>query len=145
MFERETGPLELADPDAMRRLAPRPSFTGIVADGLSDTPGIRAALDGSSAGVIDNPSTDLDGTYAGTMGVAQEIVANDITTAPPSPVPALLTTGDGADQIRTSVKQYLPPPETPVAATFVEPPTPPPGSGIGDGAGGTGRDDTHQA
>jgi hypothetical protein len=125
MFELEPGPLEYADPDGMRRLAPRPSFTGIVADGLSDTAGLRGALDGAAVGVTDNPSEDLDGTYATTIGIASDVVGNEITTAPPSPVPTLLENGASADTIRESVKQYLPTPDVPISASFTDPPAAP--------------------
>jgi hypothetical protein len=122
MFELEPGPFALLDPDSLRRLAPRPSFTGIVADALGDSAGIRGALDGAARDATDNPPEDLDGTYASTIGVAGDVVGNQIATAPASPVPSLLEQGQNADTIREGVRQYLPTPDVPITATFTDPP-----------------------
>lgn len=129
MFALEPGPLVPFDPDAMRRLTPRPAFPSIVADALENMPGLRAALDGSALGVTDNPPDDLDGTYTTTIGSATTIVAEEIQPAPPSPIPSLVANGDGADAIRQSVVQYLPQPSAPISASFVDPPPVPAAAG----------------
>lgn len=141
MFPPDPGALDLIDPTTIRRLAPRPSLVGIVADALGQSGELDGLLARRALDVVDNPPEDLDATYAATVGTAAESVAQDVQTMPGSQVPASVNAGDNADQLRQGVLAYLPQPDAPITARFEEPPPVPhvpPGSGLGGGPHGGG-------
>jgi hypothetical protein len=117
----------LIDPALLRPLQPPPSFSAIVADGLAPSGGLDATLASRQDELVNDPTAGVDAVHAGTIDVASDIVTTEIATAPSSPAPALLATGDQSSQIRESMAPFLPPPETPIDAPFTDPPQPPDG------------------
>jgi len=119
-------PLDLLDPASLAPMPARPSFSGIVAGGLSDAAGLDAAAatahtDLASAG--SDPTDGFDATVADATSDGLEAPGADAAGT----AAALLDSGDNLDQVRQSVSDGLPPPDTPVTIDNVDPPPKPDG------------------
>jgi hypothetical protein len=117
-------PIALLDATSLAPLPVRPSFSGIVADGLSNAAGLDAALASASTDLANagsDPSDGFDAAVADATSDGLEAPGADVagTSA------ALLDHGDSLDQVRQSVSDGLPPPETPVSIDNVDPPPKP--------------------
>jgi hypothetical protein len=116
-------------------LPPRVSRDGFFESFVNEIDGLLSggdvALAVASARVGDGAPTDLNAAYDRTVGVALETHAAEVGRGSGSVADALIGHGENIDALRASVLQYLPQPDAPIDATFVEPPD--------SGVIGTGR------
>ena len=81
--------------------------------------------------------TDLDATFVQTIGVAEDVTGSQFDISTDQRADTLTQDGEGAEQYRRSVLQYLPQPDATVEMELKDPPALPPAEGHdGPGAGG---------
>lgn len=111
------GPLELADVRAIRPMPERPSFTFLVAEGLSNAPGLDDYAQSSrtdfASGATD-PTDGFDGAISDALGDA--LAAPGV--AVPETISAALTAGANVDTLHASIADSLPPVDTPLQMDF---------------------------
>lgn len=124
MDDRDAGPFDALPPLTLRPLPARPSFEGIVADGLGSRAGLDARLvtaGGDLATAAGNTNDGFEGELAEAIGDGLnppgDGVALDVATS--------IEGGDNLDGIRQSVADTLPPSDTPIDLGFDAPPAPP--------------------
>lgn len=111
----------------------RPSFGGIVAEGLDTTPGLTAVADTSIGELGGVDGGHVDGVYADVLGGAADSAQSEADETSSSPAGTLADSGGRVDARAAQVHPYLPGPDTGVQMNLIDPPQAPNLSGGGGG------------
>lgn len=124
MTDYEPGPIDLG----ALPLAPHIVHDGTFAALLEPVVGVLGASDdvlgASQRDIATNSDAGLDATFAGTIGQAEFVAANQPHVDADQTAAVLYDTGGGVDAYRGSVLPYLPQPSAPVEQGFRDFPVP---------------------
>jgi hypothetical protein len=122
----EPGPIVLEDMPFGPRVSHEGLFEGHVDQLLGTLAGSDGPLQVLAHHAGDDVPTDIDASFAQTVGSAEEAHADQVHAGPQSIADSLTDSGEDVATLRASVLKYLPAPTAPIAASF----DPPPDAGI---------------
>lgn len=125
MLALDPGPFVAIDRLGVTPAPDRPSFGGIVADGLADAAALRDSLAGSASTIDDPTGAHVDGVYSNTIGGAADVAADEANAVSSSPAGALTDAGQVVPARGGQVGKYLPDAESDVKVNLIDPPRAP--------------------
>lgn len=121
-FANDTGVFALEDGLELPPPPEAPSFSGIVADGLSPVAGLQATADGSAAELSTTDTNRATDAFDGTVGPATDTLGVELGTPPDTQAGRLVDNGGIVTARAAEVAPYLPGPDVGVKVGLIDPP-----------------------
>lgn len=125
LYATDAGVFHLDDRVQLAPAPGAPSFSGIVADRLSPTPGLADSAVGSMLDLGGVDASGIENEHAAILGGADDAVGSESDAVASSPAGDLANAGGVVDYRQSQVSGYLPGPDTGVQMNLVDPPSAP--------------------